>query len=245
MNQVDPNLESKGRSIKATMFATPEEDLTRGVYHLLKEYMQKPPSGSTPYGIMLSGGKTPVSAYYMAATFPFKANDSLRIIYSDDRHVPPDNTQSNFGNSRYMLSNLGISMNRVLRVCGELPLDQATLKYQQCLDGFVKQGSRVALGLLGLGTDGHTASLFSKEDIKNGEGRWAISVNRPDGMKGISVTPAFLEYVDRVIFLVNGREKRGIARRLAMDPYSIPAGMAVAKCKSVELWTDKDAWPFE
>jgi 6-phosphogluconolactonase/glucosamine-6-phosphate isomerase/deaminase len=67
-----------------------------------------------------------------------------------------------------------------------------------------------ALGLLGLGADGHTASLFNQEQLSQARGKLAIAVDRPDGLQGISVTPEVLSRVAQPVFLVTGADKHAI-----------------------------------
>ena len=63
-------------------------------------------------------------------------------------------------------------------------------------------------------------------------------------MQGVSVTRELLARADRIIFLVAGADKREMARRLLKESLTIPAGMAVANNRAVELWCDAPAWPL-
>ena len=71
-------------------------------------------------------------------------------------------------------------------------------------------------------------------------GALTLYTNRPDGMQGISVTPAVFRRVEKIILLVTGESKRGIINTLLNDPESIPAGIALSSHPNVELWTDVD-----
>ena len=154
--------------------------------------------------VMLSGGSTPIPAYAQLATRHLTAAGGLTLLFSDDRYVPSDSEQSNYHQSRALFDSLGCPTAQVLRIRTELPLAAATADSEQRLAGLLRGGRRITLGLLGLGADGHTCSLFSAADLERARGKLAISVHRPDGRDAVSVTPTVLERVDQLIFLVAG-----------------------------------------
>ncbi|MFH0908669.1 MAG: 6-phosphogluconolactonase [bacterium] len=228
--------------IEATSFPD-TKSLTNAVVSLLREHMTHA-GDDTPHAVMLSGGSTPMAAYQAIAASPFPVSPDLRVLFSDDRMALPDSPKSNYGNTLPMLKALGIPDGHVIRVHAEHPAPEAATRYGHELGKFLDARGRVTLGLLGLGTDGHTASLFSADHLRQGEGAWAIAVKRPDGLDGVSATPQFIERVERIVFLIAGKDKREMAQRLLKDSRSIPAGKAVAGNKSVEIWTDPAACPL-
>ncbi|HEY2036564.1 MAG TPA: 6-phosphogluconolactonase [Steroidobacteraceae bacterium] len=196
-------------------------------------------SGGAPAVIMLSGGHTPLPAYREVARRRPPHGDKLTIIYSDDRYVPADSDASNYHATRPLLDALGLPESQVLRVRTELPIQEAARDYESCLRTLLASGAGVGLALLGLGPDGHTASLFSPEHLKQSRGRLAIAVQRPDGMQGISVTPDFLANVTEPLFVVAGSGKHdAIAAFIGQNPNSV-ALRAVAGCHRVELWIER------
>jgi len=201
-------------------------------------------SAPSPHAVMLAGGTTPLEAYRLLAERPPAVDGQCHLLFSDDRHVPPDSPQSNFGQAQPLLQGLALPAARVLRVQGERPLSEATEHYEAALDSYLSGGGSISLGLLGLGADGHTASLFNAEHVREGARRWAIPVARPDGLQGVSVTRRLLMQVQRILFVVSGSSKQAMARALVAQPRSIAAGLAVAGHARVELWTDRAAWPF-
>jgi len=231
-----------GRMIKVKAFPD-TSSLTDAVVVLLKNHMARAGAGQ-PHAVMLAGGSTPMAAYAAVAASPFPVSPDLRILFSDDRMALPESGKSNYGNTLPMLKALGISGERVMRVHAELPAPEAAKRYGRELGGFIDAGGLVSLGLLGIGTDGHTASLFSADHIRQAEGAWAIAVKRPDGLEGVSATPQFIGRVEQIVFLITGKDKREMAHRLLKDSLSIPAGMAVAGNKSVEVWIDPAANPL-
>jgi 6-phosphogluconolactonase len=124
----------------------------------------------------------------------------------------------------------------VLRVRTELPVEQAAADYEQQLADMLNSGVRVSLGLLGLGADGHTASLFNTGNLEQARGRLAIAVQRPDGLQGISVTPELLSQVSEPLFLVTGADKHAIVEEFLKSDSRLIARQAVAGCAKAELW---------
>jgi len=189
-----------------------------------------------PRGIMISGGLTPQPAYRRLTAAPAKATPSTHILFSDERMVPIISPENNFGNARPMISAIGVPEQRVLRVRTELALADAATRYEQDLAAFLKKGGKVTLGLLGLGTDGHTASIFSREDVEAGRRHNAIAVPKQGQPSRVTVTADFLSLVDCIIFIASGADKASIVKTLMANPESIPAGLAVAGARDVHLW---------
>jgi 6-phosphogluconolactonase len=189
-----------------------------------------------PSALMLSGGNTPLPAYRALSSRKLPHDAGLRIVFTDDRYVPADSEKSNYHQSRPLLDALALPAHAVLRVRTELPLQEAATDYGRQLAALATIGARVGLGLLGLGADGHTASLFTAADIERARGSLAIAVQRPDGMSGVSVTPEFLAQVAEPVFVVAGGGKReALAALTARDP-TLTAWRAVQGCPQVALW---------
>jgi 6-phosphogluconolactonase/glucosamine-6-phosphate isomerase/deaminase len=190
-----------------------------------------------PQGIMISGGSSPLVAYRELTTNPVLAHDSVRLMFADDRHVSHESTDSNFHHVKPMADALGIADNHLFRVRDDLDLDAATEAYGQELDNFFHEDGVIPLGFLGMGTDGHTASLFSLEDADKLECT-TLAVRDRGGFNRVSVSSAVLARVRRLIFLVTGPSKIEMMRNLLHNPSAIPAGRAVDGHPAVELWTE-------
>jgi 6-phosphogluconolactonase len=193
--------------------------------------------------LMLAGGTTPGPAFGLLAQRPPRAAPGLYILYSDERHVPSDSSASNYHLSAPLLNALALPAAQVLRVQTELPLEAAAQAYEERLQSLLGEKLPVHLGLLGLGADGHTASLFKQADLAAARGRLAIPVQRPDGRTAVSVTPDWLARVEQILFVVAGSDKRAALTRLAARDPSLIAYQAVERCKQVEVWADSEAWP--
>jgi 6-phosphogluconolactonase len=200
-------------------------------------------SGKGPMALMLAGGTTPLHAYQALGTRRLSPSAQLELLFSDERYVPAVSEASNFRAARPLLEALALPGERVLRVRTELPLDRAVEDYERRLRALVKASTPLRFGILGLGADGHTASLFSEGDLRRAAGKFAISVQRPDGRSAVSVTPSFLQNVAEIVFVVAGNDKRTALKAMVeRKPESI-AARAVASCPNVEIWADRDAWP--
>ena len=129
--------------------------------------------------VMLAGGSTPLPAYRALGARPPTHDDRLHLLYSDERYVPAEAAASNYHQIRPLTDVLGLPDESLLRVRTELPLAQAAADYERRLSALLSSGLHIGLGLLGLGADGHTASLFSAGDLERARGRFAIAGRPP------------------------------------------------------------------
>ncbi len=188
---------------------------------------------ATPGNLMLSGGATPYAIYNQLAAAPRPVHPDRTLFLSDERMVPADSPRNNAANLMPMLRALECE-DRFIRVDTTLPIEEATARFSSKLEPL----DRIDLGLLGMGTDGHTAGFFTSEQAHLRTGALALHTDRPDGLQGVSVTPALFQRVERIILLVTGESKRGIISTLLNRPGTIPAGMALSDHPHAELWTD-------
>jgi 6-phosphogluconolactonase len=188
--------------------------------------------------LMLSGGNTPRPAYAQLSARPLHPGADLALLYSDERHVPADSPASNYRASLPLIEALALPERQVLRVRTELALDEAAADYARQLSDRLAAGAPIHLGLLGLGADGHTASLFTPADLDRARGQLAIAVHRPDGMQAVSVTPSLLERIERVLFVVTGADKRAALTALLARDRELLAWRAVSGCIEVEVWIE-------
>jgi len=131
-----------------------------------------------------------------------------------------------------------------MRVHTELSLEESTDKYDQELSAYmayIKKGGRITLAMLGLGVDGHVASLFSTDDLERGKRRCAISVSRGNDPARVSVTVNLLAKAERIVFFVKGADKADIVRRIRTRRETVIATRAVEGVSNVELWYSPDA----
>lgn len=186
-----------------------------------------------PGNLMLSGGSTPYVIYNRLAASPCPVHPGRRLFLSDERMQPLESDKNNAHNLMPMLRALKCE-DRFIRIDTTLPIIDAAHMF----DAELQSMNRIDLGLLGMGADGHTAGFFTPEQAGQEDGPLTLYTDRPDGMQGISVTPAFLKRVERIILLVTGESKRAVINTLLTAPETIAAGIALADHPRVELWTD-------
>ena len=208
------------------------EALNQEMADLLELHLQ----GTGPVAVMLSGGATPVKIYGELCRRGRKASDTVRVLYSDERYVPAGSPESNYGASVPLLSALAIPDSRVFRVHTELEWMDSAAQYHRDLRRFMNGTGRITLGLLGLGADGHTASLFTPDDVARGENLYAVAVPHEPKPDRISVTPELLRRVERLVILAVGPEKGAIVTRLVQFPGKVVAGLALGDALDVEIW---------
>jgi 6-phosphogluconolactonase len=189
--------------------------------------------GAVNTAVMLSGGRTPLPTYREVAVRKPQPARGLHLLFSDDRYVPATSESSNYFQTRMLIDALAVP---VARVRTELPLEDAAADYGKQLASLFDSGVRITLGLLGLGADGHTASLFNTGHLEQARGKLAIAVQRPDGLQGISVTPEVLAKVAEPLFLVTGADKHAIVDEFLRSDSHLVARQAVAGCHKAEIW---------
>jgi 6-phosphogluconolactonase len=164
--------------------------------------------------VVLAGGSTPRTLYRLLADSPYRERvpwAKTFFVFSDERCVPPDDEASNYRMARETLFDpLEISEHHVLRMKGEqVPVDAARRYGVRLGDLFLNRPKRhFDLALLGIGTDGHTASLFPGTEALEEKERWAVANEVPqlDEWRLTLTLPA-LRSARRIIFLATGEEK--------------------------------------
>ena len=166
----------------------------------------------------LSGGSTPKKMFAMLANDAALRNrmpwSRVHFFWGDERHVPPDHTDSNFRmTNEVMLSRVPVPPENIHRIRAENPdAGKAAEDYEQELREFFMLGPEQLppfdCVFLGMGTDGHTASLFPGTKALQERKRLVVP-NWVDKFQSyrITLTPPVLNNADLVIFLVSGEEK--------------------------------------
>jgi 6-phosphogluconolactonase len=167
--------------------------------------------------IALSGGRSPELAHETAARLQPNWG-RVELWWGDERCVPADDERSNFAMAkRTLLDRLQVEPARVHRIRGEVDPEQAAAAYDAALSGV-----RLRLNVLGLGPDGHTASLFPRAPGLRERERLAIAAEPglEPHVARVTMTPPMLANADCVLFLVTGKEKAEAARRAFEGPES-------------------------
>ena len=189
-----------------------------------------------PRTVALAGGTTPRPFYERLATVDYRWAQT-EVFFGDERCVPPDDPASNFRMANEaLLSKVPARVHRMVGETCDAEGYEAELKsvFGDALPVF-------DLVLLGLGEDGHTASLFPGDAALGESERWVVCVERPD-FRRLTLTLQVLSAARTVIFLVTGESRREPMRRL-MEGDDIPAARVAAE--KVVILADEAAWPAE
>lgn len=182
--------------------------------------------------VALSGGSTPQMLYKLLASEPFSEQvDWARVhfFWGDERCVPPDHPDSNYYRAKtVMLDFIPVPPENIHRIPAEQKPEQAAEQYEETLLRFFSSLATEAersqasfdLVLLGMGEDGHTASLFPGTPAVQELTRW-VAAQYVDKLAAwrISLTPAILNRARHVIFLVSGSGKRDALQRVVYGSY--------------------------
>ena len=177
--------------------------------------------------ISLCGGSTPEPVYRALAEVNLDWSN-IEITFGDERCVPPDHDDSNFRMaSGSLLSKVPLNGENVLRMRGELDPVDAAREYEDTL----RQRSnteiyRHDLILLGMGEDGHIASLFPGTSAINENDRWVVSNHVPQkGENRITFTYPIINAARKILFLIKGQEKRSVVDRVLSGQSDLPVSL--------------------
>jgi 6-phosphogluconolactonase len=184
-------------------------------------------AGRRPFRLVLAGGSTPRQTYRHLAARRDIRWDCVEIFFGDERFVPPDDPDSNYRMARETL--LGkISPRKLLPIPTDGSPESAAARYDETLRqqyGASRLDPAVPLFdlvLLGLGPDGHTASLLPGQPVLEERQRWVAAVPRGRDEPRITLTYPALESSRLILFLVTGADKKeAVAKARAGQ---LPAG---------------------
>ncbi len=189
----------------------------------------------------LCGGGTPRRLYQILAGEPYRSRidwPRARIYFADERALPSDDPESNYRLVREtLIAPLGLSSDQVFRMKGEEPdLDAAAAQYEALL------GGPLDLLILGVGEDGHVASLFPGSPLLRETVRRVAAVHdspKPPGRR-LTLTPRALLEAGKVLVLATGAEKAAAVAR-ALDPATAPEECPAALVRGAEWLLDRAA----
>jgi 6-phosphogluconolactonase len=178
--------------------------------------------------VCLAGGSTPRATYEVLAAPEYGAMidwTQTHVFFGDERCVPPTDRESNYRTARdTLLSHVPVSLGNVHRIHGEMEPPAAAEQYEREMREFFQkrlgqQKPRFDLLLLGMGTDGHTASLFPGTPILREKEKW-VAAHRVEklGAWRVSLTFPALNAAANVLILVTGKDKSETLYRVFKDP---------------------------
>ena len=208
-----------------------------------KAYSEK----GTPVHISLSGGSTPKLLFKTLAQAPY-ANEiqwqNLHFWWGDDRMVPPTDEQSNYGEVQKLLfAHINIPSENIHRIRGEENVETELARFSQELTACVPDLAFDWI-ILGMGNDGHTASLFPHQTNFDDPNVAVIAKHPESGQIRISKTAKLIEKAKRITYLVTGAAKAEILKEIEETPAEslpYPAAKIQAQNGVTEWYLDKDA----
>jgi 6-phosphogluconolactonase len=185
------------------------------------------------FRISLAGGSTPKALYVLLTSDQFRTRfpwPTVSWFWGDERFVPPDDPRSNFRMAREaMFSRAPVPPENIHRIPTQGTPEDAAAQYelvlQEAYGAATLDPARPLfdLTLLGLGADGHTASLLPGDPALEERARWVAVVAKGRPEIRITLTFPAIESSRRVAFLVTGREKAAALQELRIDTGQLPA----------------------
>jgi 6-phosphogluconolactonase len=145
--------------------------------------------------------------------------DCIHFFWGDERCVPPNNRDSNFGNANKMLfSRIDIPDSNIYRIQGENDPEEEALRYSEILKKHIETKGGIPVfdwAILGLGEDGHTASIFPNQlDLITSEKICEIGIHPESGQKRITLTGTVLNMAKRITFMATGTKKQVVIHHI-------------------------------
>jgi 6-phosphogluconolactonase len=211
--------------------ATPEirvfDDLDQLAHAAAEVFVARSQQAPGAFRVALSGGSTPIALHALLAASPYRervAWDRVQFYWGDDRCVPPDDEQSNYRMAREtLLEPLGIPASQIHRMRTELPPPEAADLYEQELRATFNLAAgalpRFDFNLLGMGPDGHTASLFPHTAALTETQRLVVANEVPQlQTTRITLTPPAINASATIVFLIAGADKADALHKVLRGP---------------------------
>ncbi len=245
---------SRPLTVTYDVFSTPEAVALAAAHRFLQDAQAAVASRGTAR-IAVSGGSTPKAMFALLASpgEPFLAAmpwNKLQLFWVDERAVPPSDPESNFRmTTEQMLSKVPLPEANVFRMEGELPPEEAASRYESVLRNTLRlEGAEVPafdLVLLGMGPDGHTASLFPHTEAIHELGRLTVANHVPQkDTWRITLTSPVINQGRDVVFLIEGEAKSKVLGEVftgPRDPERLPSQLIRPASGQLLLLLDKAA----
>lgn len=232
------------------VFDTPEL-LAAGVADAFVEHAKTAIAARGTFNVSLAGGTTPKAAYALLAQAPRRDAvqwERVHVFFGDERCVPPDNPDSNYRMAcETFLNAVPVPDANVHRMRGEDEPAQAADDYASLLIALLGEQPRLDLVMLGMGPDGHTASLFPGTDPRTDEERLvrAVWVEKMNTHR-ITLTPAVINAAHAVIVATEGTGKAAMLKTVregAQNPDEYPVQIVDPVDGTLEWFVDSAAAP--
>lgn len=203
------------------------------------------------FSVALSGGSTPELLFTLLAD---KYTDAIKweyldLYWGDERCVPPESAESNYGNvAMTLLNKVPVPAENIYRIKGENNTGEEAQRYGKILrDNLPRKNGLPCFNLviLGLGEDGHTASIFpDQKELLTSTAICAVASHPVSKQKRITITGKVLNNADHISFLVTGDKKAVVVEKILKNTEhgkNFPAAGIVPTDGVIEWWLDKNA----
>lgn len=222
-------------SARQVVIARDPEDLAHQAARRFVAAARRAYAKGKRFTFALAGGSTPAGLYRALAQNPYREQlvwYRMEVFFGDERCVPPDHPDSNYRMAlETLLDHVPLPEDRVYRISGERSPEEAADIYQGILRGHFRLGSahlpHFDLIILGLGEDGHVASLFPGMPALDEARHLVVATPAPPyarpAVPRVTLTLPVLNAAREIMFLVEGARKADIVRRVLGEP---PTGEA-------------------
>ncbi len=210
--------------------------LANAAAHLIVAESNKAVEHKNYFTIVLSGGSTPKLLFELLAHAPYKNNipwKKIIFVFGDERFVPHSSNESNYKMAMdVLLSNVPVPGKNILAVrTAKITPALSALQYEKEIKKHISNKQPCDLVLLGIGEEGHTASIFPKSPLLTENKHWVKEIwVEEKKMDRISFTMPFINKAKNIAFLVSGQSKAAIVKKIfSKSGAHLPAAMAKAK----------------
>jgi len=224
------------------------EDREQTVEHVAWHFVtscRRAIAGRGRFLVALAGGSTPEPVYRELASIPDIDWPAVEVFFTDERCVPPFEAASNFRMVREaLLDHVPLRPEAVHRIVGEIHPDEAARICGEEIYLAMGDDMRFDLVLLGIGEDGHVASLFPDTPDLPDDPPVAVATRAPTEPRDrVSLTLATILAARNVALLTMGTGKADVVRRVLLTPegLDLPAGLVADGATSLDWFLDQDA----
>ena len=216
----------------------------------MNRFLSETGSIDKPVHVALSGGSTPLAVFRQLVNATRKEEWShVHLYWGDERCVPAGDPQSNYGNTRKLfIEPVNLPDEQIHPIRGEDDPEQEAERYSRLLTEKlpVEKGFPVFDWIwLGMGEDGHTASIFPNQiELWKSDQPCVVTEHPATGQKRISITGGVINAAHRVAFLVSGRSKSSVVNEIVMKEgryLEYPAFYVAPDSGNLEWYLDMDA----
>lgn len=228
------------------IYSTPE-NVVEKLANTLLEYSNL----ERPVHISLSGGSTPKLLFKVLNKAPFAETikwQHLHFWWGDERCVAPNDVESNFGEANTLLfENIALPKENIHRILGENKPQDEVIRFADEMNTIIPKENGLPCFdwiLLGMGGDGHTASLFPNQTNYTDKNTAIIAQHPESGQYRISKTAMLIENAKRISYLVMGEGKASVIKQIrsgAEEAKAYPAANIKSRIGKTEWFLDKSA----